>query len=70
MGVPSVIQQTSNFIDVNIYYKKQLNYNTSILTMAGTFLYIYIYTNTVSTCGDANSKHAMLMNGASVEISQ
>ena len=43
MGVPSVIQQTSNFIDVNIYYKKQLNYNTSILTMAGTFLYIYIY---------------------------
>ena len=43
MGVPSVIQQMSNFIDVNIYYKKQLNYNTSILTMAGTFLYIYIY---------------------------
>jgi len=36
--------------------------------MAGTFLYIYIYT--VSTCGDANSKYTMLMNGASVEISQ
>jgi len=68
MSVSCVIQQTSNFIDVKIYYKKQLGYNVSIITKAGTFLYIYI--NTVSTCGDANNKHAMLMNGASVEISQ
>jgi len=67
MGVFSVFQQMFNFIDSKVYYKKkQLNYNTSILTMAGTFLYI----NRVSTCGDANSKHAMLMNGVSVEISQ
>jgi len=26
MGVSSVIQQTFNFIDVKIYYKKQLDY--------------------------------------------
>jgi len=38
--------------------------NTSIIAKAGTFLYA------VFTCGEANSKHAMLMNGVSVEISQ
>ena len=41
MGVFSVFQQMFNFIDIKVYHKKQLNYNTSILTMAGTFLYIY-----------------------------
>jgi len=40
MGVFSVFQQMFNFIDIKVYHKKQLNYNTSILTMAGTFLYI------------------------------
>ena len=65
MGVFSVFQLMFHFIDNKVYYK---TVNTSSITMAGTFLYIYI--NRVSTCGDANSKHAMLMNGASVEISQ
>ena len=40
MGVFSVFQQMFNFIDIEVYDKKQLNYNTSILTMAGTFLHI------------------------------
>ena len=35
---------------------------------AGTFIYIYIYL-TVSTCGNASCEHAVLKNGASVEIS-
>jgi len=34
------------------------------MAKAGTFLY------TVFTCGNANSKHAMLMNGVIIEISQ
>jgi len=38
--------------------------NRSIISKAGTFLY------TVFTFGDANSEHAMLMNGVIVEISQ
>jgi len=37
--------------------------------MADTFLYIYIYL-TVPTYGNTSCKHAMLVNGASVEISQ
>ena len=53
MGVSSVIQQTFSFIDVKIYYKNSYIINRSIISKAGTFLYIYI--NTVSTCGDANS---------------
>ena len=41
MGVFSVFQQMFNFIDSKVYYKKkQLNYNTSIIAKAGTFLYI------------------------------
>jgi len=64
MGVSSVIQQTFNFIDVKMYYKNSWIINTSIIAKAGTFLYA------VFTCGEANSKHAMLMNGVSVEISQ
>jgi len=63
MGVSSVIQQTFNFIDVKIYYKNSWIINTSIIAKAGTF-------HAVFTCGEANSKHAMLMNGVSVEISQ
>jgi len=51
MGVSSVTQQTFNFIDVKIYYKKQLDYKHKYYSK-GWHLSIYI--NTVSTCGDAN----------------
>ena len=67
MGVSSVTQQTFNFIDVKIYYKKQLDYKHKYYSKGWHAFY---YINTVFTFGDANSKHAMLMNGIIVEISQ
>ena len=42
MGVSSVIQQTFNFIDVKIYYKKQLDYKQKYYSK-GWHISIYTY---------------------------
>ena len=55
-----------NRIVIKIYYIKQLNYNADI-THKGWHLYIYL---TVSICGNASCKHAMLKIGSSVETSR
>jgi len=60
----------SNSIDIKIYYKKQLDYNTYIINKCWHLaIYIYIYL-TVSTSGNASCKRAILKNGASAEILQ
>ena len=55
-----------NRIVIKIYQIKQINTTLMLYIKAGTFIYIY-YNSFCSK--NASCEHAMLKNGASVEIS-